>query len=185
MHMHLPKQTADIYEILRKGKFICANSTKSTNRNLYDIIRQEDNKKQLTIYFDHINYQLCEGDGYFYFSREEDNASIEKKLERFEKYIDVLDFFKHFDPTFSTGARFSPSNIAEECKANKVLRDKLMNISTQRKGENLVDMVRNISEEMDLFIEKEEDETEIYLVLDSFKYLETLVYDLSIDEDDE
>jgi hypothetical protein len=183
--MHLPKQTADIYEILRKGKFICANSTKTAIRNLYDLIRQEENKNLLASYFDHINYQLCEGDGYFYFSRQEDNTTIEKKLERFEKYIDILDFFKHFDPGFSTGTRFSPSHIAEECKANKVLKDKLMNISTQRKGENLVDMIRNIADEMDIFMEREDDETEIYLVLDSFKYLETLVFDLSIDEDDE
>lgn len=61
------KYTSEIFQRLSNGKFISANSIDPMNRSLYRDI--EENQQDYTDYFSQIDFLLCAGDGYFYFSR--------------------------------------------------------------------------------------------------------------------
>ena len=88
------KQTAEIYEILSKGQFISSNSSVESVRKLFGVI--EDNFTELSRYFSVINFTLERGDEYFYFSRPESRADLERKIESAYKWIDILDFFNTY-----------------------------------------------------------------------------------------
>ncbi|RZK47546.1 MAG: hypothetical protein EOO94_00345, partial [Pedobacter sp.] len=102
--MNATKHTREIYERLSSGGFICSNSTPQ-NLMLYNTI--DTNFEDLESYFAQIGYILERGDEYFYFSRAEQKADLERKLEQVHKWIDILDFFKSFDTGFSSGYRFT------------------------------------------------------------------------------
>jgi hypothetical protein len=57
--MKLPSQTAEIFETLSKGQFICSNSVHDENRKLYNII--DDNFEELYTYFEAIGFVLEKG----------------------------------------------------------------------------------------------------------------------------
>ena len=100
------KQTAEIFEILSKGQFISSNSVNENMRQLYLVI--DDNYDELYDYFLNIRFILTKGDEYYYFTRNENKADIERKLRQAMKWIDILDFLKSFDNSFGVGYRFSP-----------------------------------------------------------------------------
>src|SRR5690606_33283522 len=108
--METPKQTAAIFETLSKGQFISSNSSDESIRKLYSVIEEEQNFEYLYNYFLNINFILEKGDQYFYFSRPENKIDLERKIEQFFKWIDILDFLKSFDHSFSSGYRFTPSD---------------------------------------------------------------------------
>jgi hypothetical protein len=87
--MNIPRQTADIFELLSKGQFICSNSVEDNIRKLYNNI--DDNFEDMGTYFSAIGFNLERGDEYFYFSREEQRADLERKIEQVYKWIDILD----------------------------------------------------------------------------------------------
>ena len=62
----ITKYTSDIFEILRRGQFICSNSPEDTIQTLYKILEDGDTFEVLYNYFYQINYILEEGDEYFY-----------------------------------------------------------------------------------------------------------------------
>ena len=78
---NLPVQTAQIYDYLSKGNFLCSNTTVKELRTLFSVV--EDNFERLRDYFSHINFVLEQGNNYFYFSRKEPRATLEQKLQRF------------------------------------------------------------------------------------------------------
>jgi len=183
--MNLPKQTRDIFEILSKGQFICSLGKHS---HLYDLLCIEDNFKALSEYFHLIGFELESGNGYFYFSRiNETNTDITEKLLQFERYLDILDFFAGLDNKIRVGDTFTPAKIAEECTDNPVLRLKLKNISSNKRDDNIINIIRNIAEklEKESFIEKIDEDEERYKVLDSFQYLEQIVMQIQITESEE
>ena len=66
---NLPVQTAQIYDYLSKGNFLCSNTSVKELRTLFSVV--EDNFERLRDYFSHINFVLEQGNNYFYFSRKE------------------------------------------------------------------------------------------------------------------
>ena len=118
--MSVPKQTAEIFEILSKGQFICSNSSDERIRKLYDVITEEENFNSLYDYFYAINFMLEEGDEYYYLSRLESKAELERKIETAFRWIDIVDFFKSFDTSFSSGFRFQPSDILVKLNVDAV-----------------------------------------------------------------
>ena len=98
--MNVPRQTAQIFEILSRGQFICSNSFDVEIKRLYELLDEETNYENLYNYFREINFTLEKGDGFFYFSRVENRADLERKIKQSFKWIDLLDFFKTFDPSF-------------------------------------------------------------------------------------
>ena len=183
----LPKQTHEIFAILARGHFISANGTKDNMSRLYDIINHPETFEKLQNYFNVIRYNIERGNNYFYFSKlNEPNSVIEKKLETFERYIDIVDLFASMDNKITIGARIRPSEIAEECIANVRLKQKLQKIPLYR-SETLVNKVREICDLMtrDSFLELEDEDSETYKVLDAYNYLLDVMNAISIYEESE
>ncbi|MFN8229402.1 MAG: hypothetical protein U0V03_00615 [Bacteroidia bacterium] len=181
----LPRQTHDIFAIMARGHFISSNGTKDNMSKLYDVINNPENFDRLQAYFNVIRYNIERGNNYFYFSRlNEANSLIEQKLETFERYIDVIDLFASMDNKITIGARFRPSEIAEECNANVRLKQKLQKIPMYR-SETLLNKVRDICNLMtrDSFLELEDEQTESYKVLDAYTYLLDMINAISIYEE--
>ena len=102
------KYTSEIFDILRKGRFICSNSPDEQIKKLYRHLEEDENFEGLGKYFLEINYILERGDEYFYFSRKEKNTDLDRKLKKAFSWIDIFDFFTTFDSAFDVGFRFSP-----------------------------------------------------------------------------
>lgn len=182
---NLPKQTHDIFAIMARGHFISSNGTKDGMGRLYDIINNPENFDRLQAYFNVIRYNIERGNNYFYFSKtSEANSIIEKKLETFERYIDVVDLFASMDNKITIGSRFRPSEIAEECNANVRLKQKLQKIPMYR-SETLLNKVRDICDLMsrDSFLELEDEQSESYKVLDAYTYLLDVINAIAIYDD--
>src|ERR1035437_9638223 len=122
--MSIPKQTGEIFEMLSKGQFICSNSSDNYINKLFEIIDDDENYDSLYNYFLAINFILEKGDEYYYFSRIEAKAIIERKLEIAFKWIDIVDFFKSFDNSFASGYSFTPSEISVKISVDAVLKNK-------------------------------------------------------------
>ena len=178
------KNTAKIFEILKKGQFICSNSPVEDEKILYDYMDNPEVFEKLYDYFAQINYQLQQGDGYFYFSRQETNADLERKLEKAFQWIDLLDFFKTFDASFDAGFRFTPSEIHNQLKNNAGLKAKLENLNKKKSGKNHLENIRDIIKKMlnENFIALENEISETYKVLTSFNYLLDLIQQINIPE---
>jgi len=182
---NLPKQTHDIFAIMARGHFISSNGTKDGMSRLYDIINNPENFDRLQAYFNVIRYNIERGNNFFYFSKtSEANSIIEKKLETFERYIDIVDLFASMDNKVTIGSRFRPSEISEECNANVRLKQKLQKIPMYR-SETLLNKVRDICDLMarDSFLELEDEQTESYKVLDAYSYLLDVINSIAIYEE--
>ena len=185
MDIKLPKQTHDIFAIMARGHFISSNGTKDGMNRLYDIINDPENFENLQNYFGVIKYRIERGNNFFYFSKiDEANSIIEKKLETFEKYIDIVDLFASMDNKVTIGTRFRAGALAEECNANVRLKQKLQKIPLYR-SETLHNKVREICDLMsrDSFLEREDEASETYKVLDSYSYLLDVINAIAIYEE--
>ena len=180
-----PKHTAEIFEVLSKGKFICSNSSKDLDRKLYAVLEDEDHFELLVSYFENINFILEKGNGYFYFSRNESKVNLERKLEIAFKWIDILDFFKTFDHSFGSGFRFSIADITVRLNTDADLKSKLTALKKITKKTNHTEAVSKLVDYLlkDNFVELQDEITNTYKVLSSFEYLEELIMTLHIPED--
>lgn len=182
----MTKYTSDIFDVLRKGQFICSNSPDEDIQTLYKVLESSDTFEDLYNYFHHINYTLEQGNEYFYFSRNEKNVDLDRKLEKAFSWIDILDFFKTFDSSFDVGYRFSPSDVVNQLKNNADLKSKLdsfKKIGGDKK--NYTDRIKKLIEklEKDNFITLENEISETYKVLTSFNYLKDIISIINIPED--
>lgn len=184
--MNVPRQTAQIFEILSKGQFICSNSSDVEIKRLYDLLDEEENYEKLYNYFRQINFTLEKGDGFFYFSRVENRADLERKIKQSFKWIDLIDFFKTYDSSFGTGTRFVLSEILVRLNMNAELKTKLNALKTYAPEKTKYsDILSKIINDMrnDRFIELENEISEQFKVLSSFKYLEELVLSIQITDE--
>ena len=175
---NIPKQTPEIFSILSRGNFISSNGTRG---RLYDIINHQENYPALKDFFAHTGYILEHGHNYYYFSQpDEPNQSVEKKLEQFAYYIDVMDFFSSMDQKPTVGTRYRVTQIAEECFSNERLKQKIVALSRREK---MVDKVSEIANDLALsgFFEQEDEDT--YKVMDAIHYLEQVISLITIEED--
>jgi hypothetical protein len=181
--MNIPRQTADIFELLSKGQFICSNSVEDNIRKLYNNI--DDNFEDMGTYFSAIGFNLERGDEYFYFSREEQRADLERKIEQVYKWIDILDFFKTFNNGFGSGYRFNTSDIITQMKIDASLHDKLQGMKKLAGDGTNREKVQRLIDELEKYgvIELENEIMELYKVLSAFKYLEQLIISIHISEE--
>jgi len=183
------RQTAEIFELLSKGQFICSNSSDIRICKLYEIIDDSDNFETLFDYYLAINFILEKGDEFYYFSRkDESKADLERKLETAYKWIDVVDFFKAFDNSFSSGYSFTPSEITVKISVDAVLKNKADGVRSTLKLDDKLpyqEVVLKIIESLckDGFAEPENEVLKSYKVLASFKYLEELINNLNIPDE--
>lgn len=183
--MKVPPQTSDIFEILGKGQFINSNSSNKTVSDLYKVIEEEQNFEALHEYFRSINFNLEKGDEYFYFSRIENKADLERKIESAFKWIDIIDFLKTYDNSFGAGFRFTPSDILVRIKIDAELETKLEGLKKYTGKDSYNDIIEKILKDLvsDTFIELENEITHQYKVLAAFKYLEQLILTIHIPEE--
>src|SRR3954462_163526 len=182
---NLPKQTNDIFAVMAKGNFVSRNGSRDGMNRLYDVINNPENFDRLQAFFNVIRYNIERGNNFFYFSKlNEPNSELEKKLERFERYIDIIDLFASMDNKITIGSRFRPGEISEECNANVRLKQKLQKIPMYR-SETLLNKVRDICDLMarDSFLELEDEQTESYKVLDAYTYLMDVINAIAIYEE--
>ncbi|HTE27225.1 condensin complex protein MksE [Flavitalea sp.] len=180
--MKSTRYTKDIFEKLSKGEFICSNS-KPENVNLYNVA--DAHFEELESYFSAIGFILERGDEYFYFSRPEQKADLERKIEQTYRWIDILDFFKTFDTGFSAGHRFTVSDIIGQMKVDASLNEKLLGMRKLAGEGTIRQKIEKLIGELEKYdvVEIENSVTEQYKVLSSFKYLEQLVANIHISEE--
>ena len=102
-----------------------------------------------------------------------------------QEWIDIIDFLKTYDNSFSSGYRFGPSEILVRIKTDAELETKLDALkkhTEKTKHQEILDKVlKKLSD--DTFIELENEITNQYKVLASFKYLEQLILTINIPEE--
>jgi hypothetical protein len=183
------RQTAEIFESLSKGQFICSNSSDIRICKLYEIIDDSENYELLYNYFLAINFILEKGDEFYYFSRkDESKADLERKLEIAYRWIDIVDFFKAFDNSFASGYSFSPSEVTVKITVDAVLKSKADGVRSTLKLDEKTpyqEIVIKIIESLckDGYAEIENEILKSYKVLSSFKYLEELINNINIPDE--
>ncbi len=177
------KRKKEVFEILSKGLFICSNSTDTHIQRSYNYVDEEfDGLKE---YFNEIDFILERGDEYFYFSKTELKADLTRKLETAHKWIDIVDFFKTYDNSFSSGYRFTPAEIQVKLKVDALLKNKLSALKRYTKQENEGDGIQRLIDllKREGYVELENEISASYKILSSFAYLEQLVLSIHIPED--
>ena len=181
--MNIPRQTAEVFELLSKGQFICSNSVEDNIRKLYNVT--DEHFEDMVIYFQAIGFVLEKGDEYFYFSRKEARADMERKIEQAYRWIDILDFCKAFNNSFGPGYRFTAADILVQVKMDASLKDKLETFKKTGSDNAYADKVQKIIEELVKFgmLELENEINHLYKVTAAFKYLEQLIVSIHIAEE--
>lgn len=178
-------RTAEIFDILSKGQFVCSNAIDSQRRHLYRYI--EENFEELEPKFREIGYQLEDGNNYYYFSRpNESNQNVESKIEKALRWLDVMAFFTTFRKDLCRGARFQPYDILKQVEINLSLKEQLADLQKRTNpGKNyqemLNDLIKEIQKEGFIDLENEMDQT--WKILDSWDYMEKLVMAVNIQDD--
>jgi hypothetical protein len=178
------KYTADIFELLSKGKFICSNSVEMNNSKLYNVVDEDFDR--LYNYFLAIGFVLERGDEYFYFSRPETKATLESKIEQAYKWVDVVDFFMSFDNGFAPGFRFTSSDVQQQVKVDANLKDKL-EIMKRMTGEgSYAERINSLIKSQLVtpgYAELENELSNQYKVMSSFNYIKQLIVSIQIQEE--
>lgn len=177
-------RTAEIFDILSKGQFICSNAIDSQRRHLYRHI--EENFDELEPRFREIGYQLENGNNYYYFSRtNESNQNIEGKIEKALRWLDILAFFTTFRKDLCRGARFQPYDILKQIEINLSLKEQLTDLQKRTNpGKNYQEMLNDLIKEIQKegFIDVENEMEQTWKVLDSWDYMEKLVMAVNIQD---
>lgn len=178
------KYTADIFDALSRGKFICSNSVDNNNSKLYTVL--DEHFEELYQYFLAIGFILEKGDEYFYFSRNESRANLESKIEQAYRWVDVVDFFTCFDNGFAPGYRFTPADVQQQVKVDASLKDKL-EIMKRLTGEgSYAERIQSLIEKQLVqpgYAELENELTNQYKVLSSYNYIKQLIVSIQIQEE--
>jgi predicted transcriptional regulator len=169
---------------MSKGGFLSVDSTDSEIKHLYDDI--EDNFSDYENYFQELGLRLETGDGYYYFARtHEAKLTIEQELQSFAQWVDILDFLKTYDITFSTGFQFRSTHILERINLDVELRDKARKLfrkqnTNQEVVEKLVSELTGMG-----FAEIINEEDDTYKVTAAFRYAEEMVNLITIYNEEE
>ena len=177
------KYSETIFNILSKGAFISENSLSDEERHCYEVL--EENEADYRAYYEGIGFFLEGGDGYYYFTRRETKADLERKLEAAERWIDYLCFLKTFDSTFGPGFRFRKNDIETRINCDLELKEQAIRLFTDKKRyDEIVEKLVNELERLGVIaLENEIDGT--YKVLTAFRYAEELVDCITITEEGE
>ena len=166
--------TQRIFELLSKGSFLSVDTTEQEAKHLYNDI--EENFADYESYFLELGLRLESGDGYYYFSRtREAKMTVEQKLQSFAQWVDIMDFLKTYDVTFSTGFQFRSTHILERINLDVELRDKARKLfRKQNTNQEVVDkLVGELTGMGFAEIINEQDGT--YKVTAAFRYAEDMV----------
>lgn len=176
--------TQKIFERLSKGAFLSVDSSDLEIKHLYNDV--EENYADYENYFLELGLRLEAGDGFYYFSRtHEAKLTIEQKLQSFAQWVDILDFLKTYDLTFSAGIQFRVTHILERINLDVELRDKARKLfRKQNTNQDIVEKL--ISELIGMgFAEVINEQDGTYKVTAAFRYAEEMVNLITIYNEDE
>ena len=169
------KHTSEIFQRLSNGKFISANSIDPASRALYNDL--EENQQDYADYFSQIDFQLCAGDGYFYFARKEAKINVENKLQGLLQWIDYLDFLKAYDTSFDVAQMEVP------LRSNLELKEKLQRLFPE-KSSNRDKLEALVGKLVDNGFAEQISEIEgMYKVMSAFHYIENIIDCINISEE--
>ena len=173
------KYIKQIFERLSRGGFISSDSTQEEMKQLF--IDIEDNLVAYRQYYKEIGFLLEEGNGYFYFSRQESKTQLMDKLVRLGHWIDI----KAWEPIFGPGYTFSKATLTIKAEADIDLQQKASGL--YEKKDNLPDIVEKLVEEMLKagFLELTNEKTGQYRVVAAYGYLEDLVNLITLDDNND
>ena len=173
--------TREIFDTLSKGAFISADSTSPLVRRWYDDL--DDSFQEYRAYYEGVGFILESGDGYFYFSRKESKADLQRKLEALLRWIDYIDFLKTFKSTFGPGFEFSPSDIVIAISGDVELKDKAGKLFPGVK--NYSDVAEKLTRELEGigFAEMLNELEGSYRVTAAFHYIEEMMDIIAVSEE--
>lgn len=175
------KYTEEIFNILSKGGFISSNSVSTQVKRYYDAI--EEDPAAYSDYYRGIGFYLEAGDGYYYFTRKEAKADLERKLEAAQRWIDYLSFLKTYHSAFGPGFLFRAADIEIRIGCDMELKEKASKLfSDKKKHEEVVAKLIGELEKMG-FVEEENEVDGTYKVLTAFHYMEELIDCITIAEE--
>lgn len=173
----------EIFDYLRNAHFINDNSNDEAVRAMFDYLDNPKNFETAKIYFKPLNLILEKGNGYFYFSKISSLQSVESKIDTAYKWIDILDFFRTYNPAFGVGTTFRPSEIRVACINKNPLKTKL---NRAKKGNATpIDKIKYLADELvkaDFAILQPDGEQ--YKVLSAIDYLDRLINLIYIQDDE-
>ncbi|TAJ12564.1 hypothetical protein DMA11_12195 [Marinilabiliaceae bacterium JC017] len=184
--MNTNNYTADIFDQLSKGNFICSNAIESDQRYLFQYT--EEHYEELKEKFEEIGFTLESGNNYYYFSKPiENNHATEAKINKALRWLDILAFFTTFRKDLCRGARFTPHDILSQVDVNLSLREQLSAISKRSSTDkNFQEMVSALLKELqrDGFIDMENELNQTWKLLDAWDYMEQIVMAVSITQEE-
>lgn len=179
--MEILNYTEDIFNVLIRGGFIANNSVSAKTRRLYESI--EEHQQDYHDYFCGIGFLLESGDGYFFFTRNEQRVDLQRKLEAAAKWIDILTFLKTYNTAFGSGLVFTAADIVVRINCDMELKEIGSKLYSEKKSyEDIVEKLIGELERMG-FIESQNELEKTWKVLASFHYIEELVDCINILDD--
>lgn len=175
------KYTNDIFLRLSKGQFISSNSINVDTRMIYNDL--EECQHDYEQYFDQIDFQLCSGDGYYYFSRKEQKVITENKLKSLTPWIDYLDVLTNYDSTFDAGTQFSLAQIEVRIASDVELREKLERCFEDKQSIHEKITALAVALVSQGYAEIINDVEGKYQVTNAFRYITNIMECLNIDEE--
>lgn len=180
------QRTAEIFEVLSKGQFICSNAIDSNRRNLYQYI--EEHFDELELKYSEVGYQLENGNNFYYFSRPNDSTqNVENKIEKALRWLDILAFFTTYRKDLCHGARFKPYDILQQVEVNLSLKEQLTDLQKRtNSGKNYQEMLNELIKEIQKegFIDLENEMDQTWKILDSWDYMEKMIMAVNIQDDE-
>ncbi len=179
-------KTAEVFEALSRGGFICSNAIGSEERDLYQYV--EEHELRLCKIFLEISYRLETGNNYYYFSRDrEESQSKERKVVKALRWLDMLAFFTTFRKDLCRGARLSPHDIAGQLDLNSSLKDQLAALQRGAGARNYTEQLDALFKELkkEGFIALENEASQTWKLLDAWDYMEQMVMAVNIFEDED
>ena len=180
MNIDLPKETSKIFEWLSKGQFLNSHSANQEQEHLYKLVDEHFDK--FAAYFQPLGFRLERGRNYVYLCRLESKSSLEEKLPKLYRYIDVLDFFLMIDPTFDSGTQFYFDQWLAKIKEEVLLKRKLKSLEVR--GEQEKEKLKRILDQMirEGFLELSHEKEKRYRVLPAIQYMQNLIDRIQLEE---
>lgn len=179
-------KTAEVFEVLSRGGFICSNAVTPGTRDLYRYV--EEREEQLSSAFAEVGYRLETGNNYYYFSRpSDDQQSRERKIAKALKWLDILAFFTTYRKDLCRGARITPHEIVAQLEINSSLKDQLAGLQRGGADKNHAEQIGVLFKQLksEGFIELENGTTQTWKLLDAWDYMEQLVMAVNISDEEE
>jgi len=177
MSKNLGRKIGDVFDVLSTGKFICESSMDRKMKTLYAIC--EKNEAYLADYFLNLGFILESGDGYFFFSKDEEPSLdyFDKKIKNFLRMIEFVEFMLVYDNGFGVGSIVSVKDMALSLGKHITLKERLTKMKRQQAKQNDTDACDSIMKEFVKmgYAEVKDEYSRIYKIVDSYAYLENFI----------